>query len=99
MGNLILYSGRPARLDFIWGLRGIFATGGGLSPPPPRLQRMNFPSATPGLAGGALQPAFRPAIDIARQKIPATASIRGISLGQRRHRAPRAGLGILPGLA
>src|SRR3979411_2284688 len=63
------------------------------SAPPPRLQRMNFPSAMAGLAGGALQPAFRPPVDIARQKIPAGASLRGIGMSQRRYRSPRAGLG------
>src|SRR5712664_3254405 len=63
----------------------------GRSTPPPRFQRMNFPAAPAGLAGGALQPVFRPAVDIACQKIPASASLRGIGLGQRRPRAPVSG--------
>ena len=98
-------AGLDARSAFIWGLRGIFATGictAGSARRArlallPRLQGMNFPPALAGLAGRPLQPAFRAAIDIARQKIPAGAPFRGIGLGQRRHRAARAGLGVFPG--
>src|SRR5260370_10809093 len=94
----MLNFGLPAHQCFIWGRRGIFATGFPL-PSFPRFQSMNFPAAVLGLAGGALQPAFRRAVDVACQKIPAGASFRGIGLGQLRHRAPRAGVGIFPGLA
>ncbi len=53
----------------------------------------------PALQAVALQPALVAAVDIACQEIPAGAPVRGIGLGQRRHRAVRAGLGIFPGLA
>src|SRR5882757_10141094 len=70
------------------------------SAPFPGFQRMNFPAALAALAGGALQPAFRTAIDIAGQEIPAGSPVLGrIGLRQRRHRAPRPGLGVFPGLA
>src|SRR5512141_2505947 len=51
----------------------------------PRLQCMDFPAAAGGLAGRALQPALVAAIDIARQKIAAGASVRLVGLGPRRH--------------
>src|ERR1700722_16048325 len=79
--------------------RLLFATGYPGSAPPPRLQSVNFPAALAGLAGGALQPALVSTVDIARQEIPAGAPLRGIGLGQRGHRAPRAGFGVLPRLA
>src|ERR1700730_15324363 len=83
----------------IWVLLGIFATGNPGSTPPPRLHGMNFPATTAAVASRTLQPAFGPAIDIACQKIAAGAPLRGIGLGQRRDRTPRAGLRVLPGLA
>src|SRR5882762_7592574 len=60
---------------------------------------MNFPPSMSSLTGGALQPAFGAAVDIARQEIPAGAAVlRRVRLGQRRYRAPGTGLGIFPGL-
>src|SRR3977135_2525247 len=69
------------------------------SAPPPRLQRMYFPAAMFALAGSPLQPALGAAVDVARQKIPARAPFPGVGLCQRRHRTPRAGVGVLPWLA
>src|SRR3954447_23897999 len=61
---------------------------------------MNFPPAMPRLAGRALQPAFSTAIDVACEEIAARTAITvGIGLGERRHRASRSGLRVLPGLA
>src|SRR4051812_50067108 len=61
---------------------------------------MNLPTATAALASGALEPAFRAPIDIARQEIAALAAILGrIGLRDRRDRAPRSGFRIFPVLA
>src|SRR5262245_26401274 len=61
---------------------------------------MNLPTATTGLAAGALEPAFGSSVDIAREEIPAFAAVLcRVGLGDRGHRAARAGFRILPVLA
>src|SRR5258708_7673964 len=61
---------------------------------------MNLPAAMAALAAGALEPAFGVPVDIARQEITALAAVlRGIGLRDRRHRAARPCLRILPMLA
>src|SRR6478735_3239819 len=61
---------------------------------------MNLPTAMAALATGALEPAFGIAVDIAREEIAALAAILGgIGLRDRRHRAARPGLRVLPVLA
>src|SRR5262245_413400 len=61
---------------------------------------MNLPAAMAGLAAGTLEPAFSPAVDVAREEIPALAAVLGsIGLRNRGHRAARPGLRILPMLA
>src|SRR3954454_18182846 len=61
---------------------------------------MNLPTAMAALTTGALEPAFGTAIDIAGEEIAALAAILGgIGLRDRRHRAARPGLRVLPVLA
>src|SRR5208283_1741590 len=63
------------------------------------LERADFPDALFLLAGFALHPGLRAALDIARQEIPAGLAVLGIGRGDRGDGAACAGARIFPGRA
>src|SRR6185437_16526880 len=61
----------------------------------PRLERAHFPAFFL-LAGCSLHPGLRAAVDITRQKIPASLAVLGIGGGDRGDGAARARMRIFP---